>query len=246
MVIVGELIHPVRLHLVAAAAARARREVRAVVLAPAGDRAVRALPAATSRRRARGGRASTADAVRVRSPAGRARRGGDRHPRLAAGPLRLHRAGEASRTTRQRDALRVDRSRRTATPSRAGTAAGFKTALVFWGAGLLGPGWLVRCLSEFAFRGVNLTRIESRPSRQRLGEYMFFLDLDGPEDDPGGGGRRSTGCARTPTWCASSGRFQRLRNSARATGYTPKSAMGSRTPVPHLGSVPRRPPAARA
>jgi prephenate dehydratase len=54
-----------------------------------------------------------------------------------------------------------------------------KTALVFWGAGSSGPGWLVRCLSEFAERGVNLTRIESRPLRQRLGEYMFFLDLDG-------------------------------------------------------------------
>ena len=55
----------------------------------------------------------------------------------------------------------------------------FKTALVFWGAGSSGPGWLVRCLSEFAERDVNLTRIESRPLRQRLGEYMFFLDLEG-------------------------------------------------------------------
>jgi prephenate dehydratase len=41
----------------------------------------------------------------------------------------------------------------------------------------------VRCLSEFAERNVNLTRIESRPRRQRLGEYMFFLDLDGATDD---------------------------------------------------------------
>ena len=59
----------------------------------------------------------------------------------------------------------------------------FKTALVFWGAGSSGPGWLVRCLSEFADRDVNLTRIESRPRRQRLGEYMFFLDLEGSADD---------------------------------------------------------------
>jgi prephenate dehydratase len=42
----------------------------------------------------------------------------------------------------------------------------------------------VRCLSEFAERDVNLTRIESRPRRQRLGEYMFFLDLEGRTDDP--------------------------------------------------------------
>ena len=60
---------------------------------------------------------------------------------------------------------------------------GWKTALVFWGAGSTGPGWLVRCLAEFASRGVNLTRIESRPLRQGLGEYMFFLDLAGSEAD---------------------------------------------------------------
>jgi prephenate dehydratase len=72
--------------------------------------------------------------------------------------------------------------------ARAGTAADgsgpFKTALVFWGAGSAGPGWLVRCLSEFAERDVNLVRIESRPLRQRLGEYMFFLDLEGAVADP--------------------------------------------------------------
>jgi prephenate dehydratase len=62
-------------------------------------------------------------------------------------------------------------------------AAGWKTSLVFWGAGAGAPGWLVRCLSEFAFRGVNLTRIESRPSRRGLGSYMFFVDLEGREAD---------------------------------------------------------------
>jgi prephenate dehydratase len=71
--------------------------------------------------------------------------------------------------------------------ARSGTesAAGerFKTALLFWGAGSSGPGWLVRCLSEFAEREVNLTRIESRPLRQRLGQYMFVLDLEGAIDD---------------------------------------------------------------
>jgi prephenate dehydratase len=59
-----------------------------------------------------------------------------------------------------------------------------KTALVFWGAGSAGPGWLVRCLLEFATRGVNLTRIESRPRREGLGEYMFFLDVDGGLEQP--------------------------------------------------------------
>jgi prephenate dehydratase len=54
-----------------------------------------------------------------------------------------------------------------------------KTALIFWGAGSSSPGWLVSCLAVFAFAGVNLTRIESRPLRRGMGEYMFFLDLEG-------------------------------------------------------------------
>jgi prephenate dehydratase len=54
-----------------------------------------------------------------------------------------------------------------------------KTSLVFWGAGAGRPGWLVRCLDEFARREINLTKIESRPRRERLGSYMFFADLIG-------------------------------------------------------------------
>jgi prephenate dehydratase len=34
-------------------------------------------------------------------------------------------------------------------------------------------------LAEFATRAVNLTRIESRPRKQGLGRYMFFVDLEG-------------------------------------------------------------------
>ena len=65
-----------------------------------------------------------------------------------------------------------------------GDGATFKTAIVFWGAGTERPGWLVACLSAFAERGVNLTRIESRPRRQGLGSYMFFVDLEGRVGDP--------------------------------------------------------------
>ena len=56
----------------------------------------------------------------------------------------------------------------------------WKTSLVFWGPGADSPGWLVRCLDEFARREINLTKIESRPRRERLGHYMFFVDLEGP------------------------------------------------------------------
>jgi prephenate dehydratase len=60
----------------------------------------------------------------------------------------------------------------------------WKTAIVFWGIGSEAPGWLVACLSEFAERGVNLTRIESRPRKQGLGRYMFFVDIEGRDTEP--------------------------------------------------------------
>jgi prephenate dehydratase len=59
----------------------------------------------------------------------------------------------------------------------------WKTAIVFWGIGSEAPGWLVECLSELATRGVNLTRIESRPRKQGLGRYMFFVDLEGASSE---------------------------------------------------------------
>ena len=66
-----------------------------------------------------------------------------------------------------------------------GAALGpWKTAIVFWGVGSEAPGWLVACLSEFSSRGVNLTRIESRPRKQGLGRYMFFIDLEGRDTEP--------------------------------------------------------------
>lgn len=71
-----------------------------------------------------------------------------------------------------------------ALPPGPGPSAGrWKTAIVFWGAGDEAPGWLARCLAELADRGVNLTRIESRPRKVGLGHYMFFLDLEGAESD---------------------------------------------------------------
>jgi prephenate dehydratase len=59
----------------------------------------------------------------------------------------------------------------------------WKTSLVFSEVGADHPGALVECLSEFSGRGINLTRIESRPLRQGLGRYMFFCDLEGRETD---------------------------------------------------------------
>jgi prephenate dehydratase len=46
------------------------------------------------------------------------------------------------------------------------------------------PGALLMILSEFAYGQINLTKIQSRPTKKRLGEYMFFVDLEGHISDP--------------------------------------------------------------
>jgi len=59
-----------------------------------------------------------------------------------------------------------------------------KTSIVFWGFNDESPGALVGVLGELADRAINLTKIESRPRRVRLGHYMFFADLEGAVDEP--------------------------------------------------------------
>jgi prephenate dehydratase len=59
----------------------------------------------------------------------------------------------------------------------------WKTSLIFRELGDDKPGALVDALAEFSSRGINLSRIESRPLRSELGRYMFFCDLDGKVDD---------------------------------------------------------------
>ncbi|HJW08929.1 MAG TPA: prephenate dehydratase domain-containing protein, partial [Holophagaceae bacterium] len=47
-----------------------------------------------------------------------------------------------------------------------------------------GPGALLHLLQPLASRGLNLSRIESHPTRRRPWEYAFFLDLDGHPAEP--------------------------------------------------------------
>jgi prephenate dehydratase len=45
------------------------------------------------------------------------------------------------------------------------------------------PGGLHNILGEFASRAINLTKIESRPSKKALGDYYFFIDMEGHRTD---------------------------------------------------------------
>jgi prephenate dehydratase len=46
------------------------------------------------------------------------------------------------------------------------------------------PGALLMILSEFAYGQIDLTKIQSRPTKKQLGEYMFFVDVRGHVGDP--------------------------------------------------------------
>jgi prephenate dehydratase len=131
---------------------------------------------------------STADAVRAVSESG-ALAGNAPHAAIGTPhAARLYGAAVLAEDIEDDD----DNATRFAWIARGADAAGAtagsgpgKTILVFWGAGDLAPGWLVDCLGEFSARGINLSRIESRPRRIGLGNYMFICDLEGAMTDAG-------------------------------------------------------------
>ena len=73
------------------------------------------------------------------------------------------------------------------------------------------PGSLLLILSEFAYRHVNLNKVESRPSKQALGHYVFFIDLDGSIEDRRWRRRSSA----SPASCRGSRSWGRIRHERR-------------------------------
>ena len=46
------------------------------------------------------------------------------------------------------------------------------------------PGLLYNAMRELAQRDINLLKVESRPTKEILGRYIFLIDLSGHRDDP--------------------------------------------------------------
>ena len=72
------------------------------------------------------------------------------------------------------------------------------------------PGTLVRALGVIAGHGINMTKLESRPSREGTWEYVFWVDLDADVCPPTGRARPSSPtCARcasgSASWAATRG-----------------------------------------
>lgn len=60
-----------------------------------------------------------------------------------------------------------------------------KTTLLISASSTQGPGVLHHLLEPLAKHDINMTRIESRPSRRRKWDYVFFVDIDGHAEDEG-------------------------------------------------------------
>jgi chorismate mutase/prephenate dehydratase len=84
-----------------------------------------------------------------------------------------------------------------------------KTSIIFAAAHT--PGSLYHALGEFAKRNINLTKIESRPTKQKAWEYNFYLDFEGH--------RTEENCAQALKALEKSGAFLKI------LGSYPKAAL---------------------
>jgi prephenate dehydratase len=102
----------------------------------------------------------------------------------AIGPARAAEIYRAEIMERGIEDSRVNKTRFVALGREAAPPTGHdKTSLAFAVAHDR-PGTLVSVLHEFSDRAINMTKIESRPSGEDLGVYVFLIDIDGHRDDP--------------------------------------------------------------
>jgi prephenate dehydratase len=177
--IVGEVVHPVRHSLIARALLPFERYTRVVSHPQASGQCARFL-----RERLGGAEvvsaASTADAVRVVAESA--------EPWAALGTgLAADLYGcvvvESGVEDQPGNETRFVWLARQGDDTPQENTGALKTSIVFWGLADA-PGSLVDVLQEFAGRGVNLSKIESRPRKQGLGRYIFFADLEGGQAEP--------------------------------------------------------------
>ena len=177
--IVAEMVHPVH-HCVIAASELPFDDVRRVFSHPQATAQCQRFLRERLAQAERVASPSTAEAVRLVAEAD--------EPWVALGS-RLSAELYGARVLEENVEDRADNETRFVWLARAGQVeppgpgSRSKTSMVFWGAGDESPGWLVSVLGELSEREINQTRIESRPRRVRLGHYMYFADLEGPEAD---------------------------------------------------------------
>ncbi|GAC1641788.1 MAG: prephenate dehydratase [Bradyrhizobium sp.] len=80
------------------------------------------------------------------------------------------------------------------------------------------PGALVEILTVFAAAGINLSKLESRPAQDRLGQYIFLCDLEAHRSDPQVAPVLAT-VQRKVEWIKIFGSYPRWREAA--TGSVP-------------------------
>lgn len=175
--IVAEVVHPIS-HCLIARASLALERVDRVISHPQAVAQCRRFIAETLPHAEVVSAASTAEAVRTVSVADE--RWAAIGPRLAADLYGVEVLAEDVQDA-------PDNVTRFVWLAPAGTPADgapSKTSVVFWGFNDNSPGALVAVLAELADRGINLTKIESRPRPGPLGHYMFFADLEGGSEEP--------------------------------------------------------------
>jgi prephenate dehydratase len=179
----AQVTHPIR-HCLIARAEIALDRIELVVSHPHAMSQCRRFLAGALAQAERAAAASTADAVRQVSAADAPWAALGSHLSAERYGCRVLAEGVEDRSDNLTRFVWLARVEALGAESPAAVEAATRTSIVFWGFDDDSPGALVAVLAELADRGVNLTKIESRPRRVRLGHYMFFADLDGAADDP--------------------------------------------------------------